>query len=113
MVPVPDLAKVPKPCRSGSGSAIMLNIINLLCSVFQIITYVLGFRADELMLVLQHRLKGASGDPDVLHAELLELCRDHLVEIIALLINNRHTSLSEFQVCKNYCTVVNMYWFQA
>jgi hypothetical protein len=50
------------------------------------------------MLLLLHRLKGASEDQDMLYAELLELCGDPLVEVIGLLITNKQTLLAEFQV---------------
>jgi hypothetical protein len=60
--------------------------------------YALGLRADELMLVLLLRLKTATEDVDELYAELLELCGDNLVDIIALLIANKTSLLAEFQV---------------
>jgi hypothetical protein len=66
-----------------------------------IIIHDLGLRADELMLVLMHRLKGASDDVDLMHAELLELCGDELVDIITLVITNKDSLLAEFQVCQN------------
>jgi hypothetical protein len=74
---------------------------NSYVTAFLIIIYGLGLRADMLMLVLMHCLKGASGDVDVMHAELLELCGDHLVYIITMVITNKDALLAEFQVCHN------------
>jgi hypothetical protein len=62
------------------------------------------------MLVIMHRLKGAADDVDLMHAELLELCGDELVNIISLVITNKDSLLAEFQVCHNV-TYLIMIWY--
>jgi hypothetical protein len=51
-----------------------------------------------MMLLIMKRLTQAE-DMTVLHSELVELCGPHLIEIVALVLNNRHSLSNEFKVC--------------
>jgi hypothetical protein len=51
------------------------------------------------MLVILHRLKQfSSADVASLRTELVELCGENLLDVVAVIINNRETLSAEFQV---------------
>jgi hypothetical protein len=51
------------------------------------------------MLVILHRLKQFSAaDVASLRSELIELCGENLLDVVAVIINNREVLLAEFQV---------------
>jgi hypothetical protein len=68
-------------------------------SAVQINSFILGIRANELLLLMLLRLKGASGDVEQLYEELLELCGDGCVDIVFKIISNKEALLAEFKVC--------------
>jgi hypothetical protein len=51
------------------------------------------------MLVILHRLKQfLAADVASLRSELIELCGENLLDVVAVIINNREVLLAEFQV---------------
>jgi hypothetical protein len=59
----------------------------------------LGFRADELILIILQRLMESSPEDVVpLQADLIDLCGLQHTETIRLVIKHRHSLIAEFKV---------------
>jgi hypothetical protein len=50
------------------------------------------------MMIILLRLKNHSGDEGILRTELHQLCGDHLLDVVEVVLNNRRSLIAEFQV---------------
>jgi hypothetical protein len=50
------------------------------------------------MLLILLRIKNHSGDEGILRSELHQLCGDLLLDVVEVVLNNRHSLVAEFQV---------------
>jgi hypothetical protein len=50
------------------------------------------------MLLILLRIKNHSGDEGNLRSELHQLCGDLLLDVVEVILNNRHSLIAEFQV---------------
>jgi hypothetical protein len=50
------------------------------------------------MMIILLRLKHHSGDEGILRRELHQLCGDHLLDVVEVVLSNRRSLIAEFQV---------------